>query len=432
MAPILYYVNIGAPAAWNGRTGLDHTGNEFLGISGLQKALDIAVVTDIVYIKGTADASKWFTAAYDANAGNLTDGEEVTWDHGEGAWGDGTDKGVVHFSGAFAAAPSTLQIEVTTGTQWSDNDVIKGTTSGNTITASANAAASTIDVDINGGTNAAGWIKFIGVNASWNQDGTRAIIDFNSVAMHGFTLTTVADMTWWENIEVQECGASKNGFYFSGEARGCVFVNCCSHNNGSSGFDTIGGHIAIFIRCAAYSNTAYGYNLGLYNRALFCSAKQNTLDGFYNNVGAYLVLAGCISSDNTDDGVGAVSNTDFIFNCVVNGNDDDGIELKASTTQYIPLIVGCRITNQNENAADNGIYGGGEPYITMSCYFEDNGENIDAGDTLHQNVSTDGTGTSSNLNDTPDADEGYVAEGTDYGLVAAATLRRTAITIPLT
>ena len=292
-----------------------------------------------------------------------------------------------------------------------------------------------IDFDTNAGTNAGGYIQFIGCNASGNRDGTRFVVDCNNAGIHGIVLTTTADMVWFENIEVHSTGGtSKNGFFLSSSSStGCVFVNCSARDCSGIGVSLVNAGVGcVCSRCVSHNNTGHGFQYGTSNSSfLFCCAHDNGLDGFSQAVGATI---GCLSYDNTDDGFGTLAYGSVVYNCVSDNNGDDGVELFAGTTLYNPILIGTRITNHS-GSGDVGLNANSKPCITMCCYFEDNdGDNIQNG-SLHYNMSIDGTANSSNVEDQANTTEGYTSltEGSEnYNLASGASLFSQAITIPAT
>jgi len=383
--------------------------------------------------------SKFYTVTYDASDGTtLTDGEEVTWDAGEGAWVDGTDKGIVRIATSTAGGAGTVELELTTGTMPSDNDVIKGTTSGHTITRSATAnARKTIDVDTNSGTNAGGYIEFIGVDSDWSGRTTRAIIDgATATDTHGVTFGAV-DALWFENIEVKRiAGSTKHGWYSSASnCDGMVFVNCAGDYCSGDGWYGASGQFryGIWIRCAAHNNTRYGIAAGDYCLIAFSSAHDNSDVGLLPGIAP--TIFGTICHANLSGG--AVGGNGKVINNVFDANTSKGIVGVAGTGLYTQLIaLGNRITNQS-GAGDYGIDTLGEITITGWNYSEANdGDNIktSTGSLLHYPIVLEGTATTSNLEDQSDTGYGYVDQAgndfsTHYTDATDPTLRRTAITI---
>ena len=292
--------------------------------------------------------------------------------------------------------------------------------------------AAQIDVDTQTGTNAAGWIKVIGCNASGNVDGTRFILNGNNYGGNIVLASATSDMYWLENVEVKNTGVGDyGGFVATSGTSGWVFLNCCVNNCGGDGFDAPNFAQSIFIRCVAYLNTGRGFDGPAF--CVFCASRDNTGSGFL--VGATTVLIGCISHGNTDDGAATTSSgAGLLFNCVADGNGDDGVYISTSTQTYGIRILGCRITNHS-GAGDIGLNANSEPCITGWCYFEDNdGDNIQNA-AVHNFIPAEGGSTTSNVEDQADTDEGYVDKAnhdfsTDYTDGTDPSLRRTAITIP--
>lgn len=295
--------------------------------------------------------------------------------------------------------------------------------------------AAQIDVDTNQGTNAAGYIKFIGCNAAGNVDGTRFTLDGNAAGIHCIAHGNI-DMIWFENIRCTNTGGSgKYGWNYdvASAANGCVFINCCADNCSSHGFRLDKAtYMNIFHRCTAYLNGASGFSGILGGNVFqFCSSHDNTGDGF-TSVSDALLFA-CLVYDNGDDGI-EYSAAAKIINCTVDANADDGLLALAHTNAYPALMVGSRVTNHS-GAGDIGINANSEPLVTAYCYFEDNdGDNIQNA-TLHNNISIENTANTSNIEDQANTNEGYTDktnDAQDFNLRSDASLRRTSITIPRT
>lgn len=292
----------------------------------------------------------------------------------------------------------------------------------------------TSEIDLNAsGTNAGGWIKLIGCNASGQRDGTRYVISCGGNGINGIDLAG-QDMWWFENIRVTNTGGSgKSGFYCStGNSDGLVFVNCCADNTTRSGFYAGLFRYYKMIRCTGFNNTNYGIEAGNYGFHLFCSSHDNSTDGFISS-GLISQYVGCMSYDNTDDEFGSTQPSDNLFNCMVDGSGsgDDGIELSNIGALYATGIFGCRITNHS-GATDCGIYLNNEPAVVGWCYFKDNTDNINDDTSVFFQPVPNANGTSTNIEDDTDADDGYADRTNhDFNLNSDALLRRTAITIPI-
>jgi len=408
-----YYVDIGSPGAWNGRTGLDTSSNCWLGISGLQKAFDyVTAGNGPVYIKGTGDLSKFYSVGYDASSGTtMTDGEAVSWHDGAG---------VIH-CGDTSGGSGTVEVEITSGNAPSDNDVITGTTSGQTITCTASIALSSVMINTNDGDYANGWIKFIGVNSSWVFDETRAIIDANNANVHAFNLSKT--MTWFHNIEVKRTG-TENGFHRDSGGSGIVFINCCANNCDYGWY--LSAINTLFICCVGYANTIACYSSYNINRKFWCCFRDNTSVGA-NYTSKYI---GCMAYDNGSRDFGSMTNC-LMLNCVANGGDGDGMNIDTHTSNTnLPLLIGCRLTNHSQSGK-SGIDGNSRPFVVGHSYFEDNDTNM-RNDSLFNFIPDDSNATT-NMEDQADTNEGYtdLTDGSEnMNLNSDATMRRIAVSIP--
>jgi len=286
----------------------------------------------------------------------------------------------------------------------------------------------TCDFDGTEGTEADGFIKYVGCAADGTVDGTRYAMDGDSTAVNCILLAG-KDYIWWENFEFY--GATGAGWdRTSANWAGHVFINCISHDNGGDGFDLYYGSntpINTFIRCQSYSNTS-GWGAS-YRNAVFilCEAKDNSLDGFEGTMTSGPdIYIGCLAHNNGNgtNGHGFDSGTYAVyFNCVSDENDDNGIDLQGG----VASVIGCRLTDNGKG--DSSGYGLALPASKLAVY----GWNF-----LLNNATaaTSGAGlTPIPYNDDADTNEtagteGYTdAAADDYNLTAAATLRSTAIEI---
>ena len=194
-----------------------------------------------------------------------------------------------------------------------------------------------VDFDTKSGSNAAGWIRFIGCNAAGNVDGTRFIIDANNANIDGIVGTV--NMVWMQNIEVKRTG-TEDCFRRASNCNGWVFINCCA-NNCAYGWSWLGAKV-FWYRCLAYACTWGWYDTDSYNIHLFCCARDNTI-GFtfgYNHIH-------CLVFDNASDQIQSVQ-YGFIYGSVIEGGADDGIVIGGHTSTYLfNITIGCRITNHD-------------------------------------------------------------------------------------
>lgn len=278
--------------------------------------------------------------------------------------------------------------------------------------------AAPIDVDTNEGSNAAGFIKVIGCNASGNVDGTRYIIDAEGNNVDAINIAG-KDLYWWQNIETRNTG-TEDGFYTSTAGTGHVFINCCAYNC-TVGFRFTGCHGFLVYRCVAYGGT-YGFNSDGYSPLVCCCAHDNTSYGFGNT----RLCIGCLSYDNLY-GFYTITYNGIHFNCVAEASTTDGFVISNAGNYHVDMI-GCRVTN----TGTMGVECNDEPTVIGWSYFEDNtGDNIQ--ETTNFEFIPKDDNTTTNQEDQADTNEGYTNKGDgteDLNLRSDATLRREAISIP--
>lgn len=433
-----FYVDLGSPGAWDGHDGTNNTTECWLGISGLQHAFNTVDKAEICYLTGTGDLSKFYICPVDNVSGQFTAGEGISW-------GADATAGTGVLVTAITTGGTSIEFELLTGVHPANNLQITGAASAQTMdcddAADTGCIIKTIDVDTKAGTNADGFIKFIGVDSDWSGRTTRAKINGNggAAAVHGLTVTGTVDLLWLENIEVYGLGGSaKHGFYFSSnDSRGCVMLNCCAHDCSGVGFNLYYCNFGYLIRCVAYHNTGDGFSGGCNTTRLFCCAsKDNSGDGFdfASAATSYRCdLIGCISHDNDGDGY-SITYGHFMMNCVSDANGDDGIINVAHTELYPALIIGCRITNHANGANPVAILTNSDAILTGWNFFD--GNTADISGTLNYFIPLEGTANTSNVEAGDDINEGYVStagEGdfsTNYVDATDPTIRRTAITVP--
>ena len=269
-----------------------------------------------------------------------------------------------------------------------------------------------------------GYVKLIGVDASWANVGgsTRAVLDRAGGA--SICLSIAASYVWFENFEIKGAGTTGSAYhgvqFASGGYRDYnVFINCYSHNNRGNGFDGNGGYAryATLIRCRASENAVDGFVALKDTSCCFCRSDNNTGRGFYPYGTVTSLLYGCISHDNGTDGIYNYFGAGLI-NCTSVENAGDGIGV--NYINKFPM-VGCRVTG---NAI--GLNNAANIRIPVFYYYGDNTTEM-AG--YYDEILNDGENTVT-LNGT-DTDEGFSDPTTnDYSLASDATYRREAIEIP--
>ena len=319
---------------------------------------------------------------------------------------------------SWANAWRTLQRahDGTGGTQPAAGDVVlcKGT----------DTLAGTVTFTIDGSA-ASGYIKFIGVAASYsgsdpvagNTGGTdRAVIDANNGSFSCLTFNAAGFM-WIENFEIHNTSeaSGKNGIdWVTAASDYDVFVNCIVHNTYVGVACNAYSRYLTFIKCSAYENASHGF-ASRSSRLRFCRSYSNTGDGI-NSISDDIM--GCIVHDNSDEGIYAYGSA--LNQCVAYGNTNDGIDL--SNAALSGLVLACRSTNNG-----TGINVSSTAYRGLLFYFYGDNTTETAGN--YDEILNDGASTVT-LNG-GDTNEGFVSPSTDdYNLAPGATYFSTAVMIP--
>jgi len=317
-----------------------------------------------------------------------------------------------------ANAWQTMQraVDGTGGTQPTANDIVycKGT----------DTLAANLDLDGLSGDGANGLVKWIGVSSldPVTNDGTRATLD--GVDTYTCTATTI-DYWSMENFEFTQMAG--DGFTGVSSPRYWFFDNCSFNNNSSAGLNPGDMTGTFFVRCTFYANGTDGIaSSGQNITFIFCSMHDNTGDGLFSSYRQYIHFIGCLIYDNGDDGIGSIGVGIKFFNCTINGNTSHGMRI-----ENLALLIGNRITNQS-GTGKYGIYNyAGRVFISGWNYFEDNDTHIE--DASHQIEILD-AGVGTDDEDNADTNEGYTSKtdgAEDFSLNDSASLRRTAITVPI-
>lgn len=274
-----------------------------------------------------------------------------------------------------------------------------------------------------------GLVKWIGVNSSGNNDGTRAVLD---CATGNFgALTCNGNFNLYENFEFKNSGNSSGRL---GTGDDCVYINCSFNNNNALGFNgTTSATRTVLIRCCAYSNGSDGFGTQSGCSFYFCSSYDNSQSGFDLTNATSSNLIGCLSYDNGNCGYENLAQISNLFNCVADGNTVAGILVKSAVPNYIANVIGCRITNQS-GAGVEGFDANTEIVLYGWNFFDNNKDHI-ANSTLAYAVTHGGTATNVQVNEDSggggDTLQGYTDDDPeDYNLASTATLRREPITIP--
>ena len=159
-------------------------------------------------------------------------------------------------------------------------------------------------------------------------------------------LTSVFSFYMIKNLQLY-----RGGYGINNSGSHSMFINCYANLNGLTGFVT-GGNNCLWL-CRAYQAGFYGYQSTGGNSVFrFCEGYLCTQYGF--NISSYDVLDNCIAYKNTTSGINIANNGARIFNCVIDGNTQNGVLI---TTAAAPLAVieRCRITNNGTGGTFYGI-----------------------------------------------------------------------------
>lgn len=283
----------------------------------------------------------------------------------------------------------------------------------------------TVDEDFTGvaglnsalnGNSPSGFIYWITVNSSGVIDGSRYVVEGGDT--NTGPLFYVGQYNWVEGVTANN--GSANGFGFGQDS---IYINCKASNNGGYGFYAAASGVA-YIFCEANSNGSYGIRTtGDGGRILFSKAYDTIGDGLWISSG---VIYGCLGYDNTSHGLLVGKEATYI-NSVFDNNTNDNI--RVGDNQETGIGIGNRVT-------ESGSYGirawsNNKCSIQIASYMPAASEDRDNLSGTYVNMPPHMTW-SRLLNNWAgtDADGGYTNPATpDFNLVAAATLRRQAMSI---
>lgn len=275
---------------------------------------------------------------------------------------------------------------------------------------------------VNSGDETSGPITFIGVNASWVEEGgVRFGLNGQSAITSCLQITSTINYIRMKNFEIY--GATSHGI--TGGSQNCnawLMENCVGRNNGGIGLHCYHIQTGAMIRCMAYGNGSHG----LYTRGnvLFCSSFDNSgvgLDASYMTASA---IFGCLFFDNTTGGIGSLPGGGLVVNSVLDGNSVGGMSRLTSTTGRSAIVIGSRFTNQTFGLDANSEL----TYVGWNYFGNNTNDYIDA--TLVKAL-LNPAGSNTNILTGSDTLQGYTDDDPeDFDLTSGASLRRTAITIP--
>ena len=398
------------------------TGTAYTGPAGLQAAIrgtgnaTALAAGDRLYIKGTGDLSR--LVLLDCNGTDVSGWGVGDVVHNKDA--GSTWQGVVveTNSGAFLGAADLALVWLDSGYDESDILVAEGVTNddagggaGDPTDVDPLAARSTPGFYVDNNSGAANNpIELIGVNSSWTDDGTRAILDGKDKAEYGL-LTKAKNYIRPRNLHVKD--TTSHGFHASSTTTNWHFENCWAEGCAGSGIYGLNFYYTTYHKCRAFDVTG---PYGIYDRS-----------GNATHCLAYNCVTGIACS-----GVGVANSAAYectngfmcfyggaLVGCVADKNANGIFLVNSATSQ----LVGCRITN-------NTTYGvkGDFTWDDFYCFYSGNGANFeyDLGNDLVDGESTRVTsgvvGYIDNDDATPNADR-------NYGLTNSAAARRQAVTL---
>ena len=319
----------------------------------------------------------------------------------------GSDNGT-----SWADAWTTLQkaVDGTGGTQPVASDTV--------LCRGAETISAQIDFDGNSGNTTSGRVKFIGVNSSGVEDGTRYVINANSAGIIG--IYAGSNYIELRNIEIKNATNCVNFQYYTGW-NFWLLVNCYAHSS-TNGF-IAGANTAAqtqYVNCLASNCSGSGFSgAGLFINCKGTSCQFGFGNGAANQRDSHYY--GCIANSNT---YGFRSSLDISFysHCVAHNNSNTGFLNNGSA--FISF-TGCRATS-------NGVgFSLGGKELFHSCYMPSNGQSLANTTQFSGNYfEVELNAVNTNNFAGTDADGGYVDSVTgDFRIADDAALRRQEIDI---
>ncbi len=408
-----YYCDLTADYADNPGTLAD----PYAGPAGLQAALRgtgnaVALVAgDTLYIKGSGDLSR--LVLIDCDSTDVTGwglGDVVRNKDAGSAW-----QGVVveTNSGGFLGADDLALVWLDSGYDEdsilvaegvTNDDASGGASDPTNVDPLANRSAPGVYLGANG-TNVAK-VHYVGVNAAWVEDGSRAVLDGADKAYTG--LRNAASINWQEFRNIHTRRVVDKAWMADQHINYSVFVNCVASESAGGFGGTYAIRFSTAFGCTAYDNNAVGMKL-YYSSGVNCTAYNNGAYGFELAVAS---LANSVSFENV---YGAyLPGSCSVVNCVFDKNLSHGVVSTGASSQ----LVACRITNN----ASYGIFGD-NPVHDPYSFYSGNAANFenDIHDARVRGVSTRvTTGTIGYI----DNDDATPNDQRNYGLTNQAAARR--------
>lgn len=279
-----------------------------------------------------------------------------------------------------------------------------------------NPAGSATLINTNNGTTTA-QIRYVGVNSSWEEDGSMYTISGanRNAGQSILSLGALSVHNHFKNIKFTN--AKGSSIAQNGAAnRPQIFENCIFTNSAAGAFTATYGYGVVLIRCIL-ENSLFGAYRASYTRFYFCTIRNNTQYGISEYHGDVL-YHGCIFHNNGTNGIWyeVGGNHSVVSNCVFNGNGLDGIFYGGGAARH--TILGSRFTN-NGRFGINFFNSTNINAFVIGNFFDNNTSGAISDFARHEFGNVFG------------GNQGYVdAAAGNFNLTASASLRRTPISLP--
>jgi len=379
------------------KSGLDHTGNQLTGPGGFFLAVDNGAgnatklaAGDTVYLKGTADLSKFvkFTVNVDKSATWLPG--HVVENHNDGGGENGDDWiGVAVYVTATlvyvqinAASTHYAHVAIADGIY---NATLAEDIPGANTTAKACPGISMANA-VSGDTTS-GSIKIIGCDASWTPRAAQAVFDGgangSNEAVYCVDCATGnpnVDYWRWEYITFQRAvTANIGGPSATNTCDNWNFIHCLITLGTAAG---LSGRFSscILKRCIATNNGSDGCSLGGQsgNRVVGCFVATNGGWGL-TNVGGYLAVQDSLIYDNASGNAQGYAAGTFAHS-VLDGTNGAGDAITiGSTSQHALVVWACRVTNNLGMGINAPAYVDDTHIIDFNVFYGNTGADVDSG-----------------------------------------------------
>lgn len=218
--------------------------------------------------------------------------------------------------------------------------------------------ATRIDQDQGSGSWEAGMITFRGVNSSWANDGTRAIIDGNNNAID-LILFSGTDYIRYENFVFKNTNAASGNDGITGASYnaslGLEFINCVFDDCHDLFFTANAGiRDPFFLKCQFLNAAGNSFDGALsdsiqstFVQCIFDTASLQHI----NTSGSPVFLIDCYFLNATGNAVSIDTGIyhSLVYNCTFDGNSD------AIQQASLIKIIGSRFTNNTVGIDSDGI-----------------------------------------------------------------------------